>query len=209
MTSRLANSLKELTGFRPHVVIMNMHRTLVDADANRDEGAQSDITRSVWYDFHNFISLAKTKVNGRGLLLDIHSHMNMHGMVDLSYGTESSDIVSAKNQIIDIAQTSFRFLAERSKNQDFIRGLESLGGLLEKRHIEAFPSPNYPESTYSGFTENKQTIVKVYGSLYGGTIDAVKISVPKKYCARKQARVFIRILAESINEFMRNNSYMT
>ena len=197
-----------MTGFRPHVVVMNLHRTLVDADANRDEGAQNDVTRSVWYDFHNFISMAKLKVKGKGLLVDIHSHINMHGLVELSYGIEKSQLMTEK-QLVDMTRTSLRALAQRSalKNNDFIRGSNSLGALMQKRHIESVPSPSYPSPSFTTGYTDKQTITKVYGSLYGGVIDAVRISVPKKYCVRTQVKVFTKLLAESIQEFVRDNDY--
>ena len=208
ITTKVANHLKNITGYRPHVVVMNLHRTLVDADANRDEGAQNDVTRSVWYDFHNFISIAKTKVKGKGLLIDIHSHKNMHGLVELSYGIEKSKLTS-DNHLLDMTKTSLRSLTQRNGLEDFIRGVNSLGGLLQRRHIESVPSPSFPSPTFSmGYTD-KQTITKVYGSLYGGIIDAVRVSVPKKYCVRKQIKVFSKLLAESIHEFVKENDYST
>lgn len=208
ITTRVANYLKNMTGYRPHVIVMNLHRALVDADANRDEGAQNDVTKSVWYDFHNFISLAKTKVKGRGLLIDIHSHKNMHGLVELSYGIEKSKLMS-DNQLFDTSRTSLRALSQRSSMKDFIGGHNSLGGLLQKRHIESVPSPSFPSPSFSvGYTD-RQTITKVYGSLYGGVIDAVRVAVPKKYCVRRQIKVFSKLFAESVHEFVKTNGYDT
>lgn len=206
ITTQLANYLKNMTGYRPHVVVMNLHRTLIDVDTNRDEGAQSDVTRSVWYDFHNFISIAKTKVKGKGLLIDIHSHKHMHGLVELSYGIEKSKLMS-DNHLLDMTHTSLRALAQRSPSEDFIRGSNSLGGFLQRRNIESVPSPSFPSPSFSAGYTDRQTITKVYGSLYSGVIDAVRISVPKKYCVRSQIKIFSQFFAQSIYDFVKSNGY--
>jgi len=205
MGLKLADEITNLTGARPHVVIMELHRVLIDGDRNRDEGTFDEVTKSVWYDFHNFISMAKLKVRGAGLLLDFHSHSNKHGLVELSYGLDNE---SLHKQQINMTESSLRALVTRKQmnNEDLFRGNDSLGFLLQQKQIDSVPSPNYKITDELIFGQTKKRIItKIYGSLYGGEIDSIRISVSRKYCTKKQSSSFSKLLADSIYEFMRRN----
>ncbi|XP_066918738.1 uncharacterized protein [Clytia hemisphaerica] len=200
----VATHIKSLTGTRPHIVVMDLHRSLVDVDGSRDEGAFDDVTRSAWYDFHNFISLAKLKIQGNGLLIDLHEHKHRHGLIELSYGVEKTELSQKTNAM---SESSIRSLVNRhqdASDKDLLIGPKSLGGILEKRHIETIPSPNNPEMTESGYTD-RQMITKLYGSMYGGTVDAIRVSVPRKYQMGQDAKMFSQVLSESINDFVQEN----
>lgn len=202
MGLKLANEITTLTGARPHVVIMELHRALIDVDRNRDEGAFDEITKSVWFDFHNFISMAKLKMKVPGLLIDFHSHSKKHGLVELSYGINESNI----KQQISMAESSLRalFLRKEKSDEELYRGSDSFGFLLQQKHIESVPSPNYRIAEEAD-QSRKRTITKLYGSLYGGEIDSIRVSVPKKYCIKSQSSTFSKLLAHSIYEFIRGN----
>lgn len=197
----LADRIKNETGQRPHVVIMELHHSIIDVDAYKDEGTFGDgQMETTWYDFHNFISIAKQKIKGRGILLDIHTHSKQHGLVELGYAVSKSQL---ERDEVDPSLTSIKSLAEyiQVPFDEVLRGKSSLGDILLKKNIEAFPSSKFQKPSEE-LLEDRETIAKLYGSHYGGLVDAIRISTPKKYYTKNDVEEYTTLLSSALKEYM-------
>lgn len=148
----IAQAFMTRTGRRPHVVIVHLRRTKLDANRDVVEAAQgnADAVRA-WTGYHAFIEQAMTAVrqrSGTGLYVDLHGHGHARARPELGCllsaatlnGTD--DALNAANAA---AASSLRLIAQQSSvsSAALIRGPLSLGGLLEGQ-VPAVPSPSDP-----------------------------------------------------------------
>lgn len=140
------------TGRRPHLVIVHLRRTKLDANRDVVEAAQgnSDAIRA-WTEYHAFVELAMAAVrqrSGTGLYVDLHGHGHAKARLELGYLLSSitlngtDDALNAANAA---SASSLRLIAQQSpvSSAALIRGPLSLGGLLDGQ-VPAVPSPSDP-----------------------------------------------------------------
>jgi len=188
-TEAAAAAIESLTGEKPHVIILHLRRTKLDANRAIGEAALGDpnATRA-WSEYHALIDSAKARVtaeHGSGLYLDMHGHGHRVARLELGYLLNSTDLETRDDATLDAqdgTDTSIRALAARTEVpfSEILRGPESFGGLLEARGVPAVPSPRWPdpqvdtpegrESFFSGGYSTQR-----HGSLNGGTIDGIQI----------------------------------
>ncbi len=153
LTHAMQDAFRQLTGQAPHVVIMRLHRSKLDANREIREAAQGNpYAELAWAEFQDWIGTARSIVAadfGAGLYLDIHGHAHDIARVELGYLLASSELnrpdtaldssaVAARSSIREIARASpLRF-------SRLLRGPTSLGGLYEAEGIPVIPGPTAP-----------------------------------------------------------------
>lgn len=140
------------TGRAPHLVIVHLRRTKLDANREVVEAAQgnADAIRA-WNEYHAFIEQAMAAVrqrSGTGLYLDLHGHGHARARLELGYLLSADTLNGSDTQLNAAnaaANSSLRLIALQSplSAAALIRGPSSLGGLLEAR-VPAVPSPSDP-----------------------------------------------------------------
>lgn len=148
----VAESLRTRSGRRPHLVLLHLRRTKLDANREVVEAAQGhpDAIRA-WTEYHAFIEQAVAAVRqgtGTGLYLDLHGHGHAKARLELGYLIGASTLNGSDDQLNASQaahQSSLRLLALSSPltSAALLRGPTSLGGLLEP-HVPAVPSPSDP-----------------------------------------------------------------
>ena len=202
IATKLTNQIEEHSGSRPHLLIMNLHTRFIDPDVYLKYGAvlDSDL-ESVWLDYHTFIADALSRIKDRGLVIDLHTHSEVFGMVELDYSLEreeeyntTSFYRSSISALQSYAMTSF---------EDLVIGENSLENIMLTHRLEVLRYPS--RKTFNYVTKNNYTIAKLYGSFYGGKIDSIKMSIPKKYYDKDIIDQFTVKLGQSLFEFYKIN----
>ncbi|MBM3750216.1 MAG: hypothetical protein FJW21_03410 [Acidimicrobiia bacterium] len=139
-------------GRRPHLVIVHLRRTKLDANREVVEAAQgnADAIRA-WNEYHAFVELAMAAVrqrSGTGLYIDLHGHGHAKARLELGYLLSAATLNGTDAQLNGsnaAASSSLRLLAQQSSltSAALLRGASSLGGLLEGR-VPSVPSPSAP-----------------------------------------------------------------
>jgi hypothetical protein len=214
----LAARIAEMTGKRPHVVLMHLHR--IKVDANRDLKEPTDYASGspnasiAWKDYHSFIASARKKITRArgGLLIDIHGHGHSTNRIELGY-TISGDNLRLSNQKLNnvgLSTTLDRLLRRlnlRSRNgkvsiSDIIRGPLSMGAIMTTKYdLVAVPSPNIPTPAKDEkYFEGGYTVQ--HNSQLG--IDAIQIELPTRYrnLTGNALDKFVDGLAGSVLQFM-------
>ncbi len=177
------------TGERPHVIILHLRRTKLDANRDIGEAALgNDEAENAWREYHGFIDMAKQTVttdHGSGLYLDMHGHGHAVQRLELGYlltGSQLDNIDAAGLDNLDGQNTSLAGLAARTEApfSGILRGPDSFGGLLEAAGVPSVPSPRWPgpaidsipgdEPYFSGGYSTRR-----HGSVAGGVIDGIQI----------------------------------
>ncbi|MDA1307687.1 MAG: N-formylglutamate amidohydrolase, partial [Acidobacteria bacterium] len=137
------------TGRRPHLVLVHLLRTKLDANREVVEAAQGnpDAIRA-WTEYHTFIELAMAAVrqrSGTGLYVDLHGHGHAKARLELGY-LLTAETLNGTDDALNAAHaasaSSLRLLASPSSvsSAGLIRGPMSLGGFLEAQG-PSVPSP--------------------------------------------------------------------
>ena len=187
LTTTIRSVFLERTGHTPHIILLTLARPKLDANREIAEAAQgSSFAENAWSEYHGFIDAAKdaiTKEFGLGLYLDMHGHGHSVPRIELGYLLSKTDL---QTSILDIPyminKSSFKTLSGISSAStpsvttftDIIRGMTSLGTLLQQRGVRAVPSGSDPapigdEKFFSGGYSTKR-----HGSRDGGLIDGVQ-----------------------------------
>jgi len=213
LAEMLIEELRTRYGGRPHVVISHLHRSKLDPNREIKEAAQGDPTaEAAWHRFHNSAQKACDEVmkkHGLGLLLDIHGHRHLDQRVELGYLIKGEHLrrpdaeLNADTSLI--ASTSVRELDKRSPQSfaELVRGLQSLGGLLEFRGFRSLPSPSKAApGRMAGYFSGAYD-VSAHGSRERGTVSAIQVECPwnnVRDTPEHQLR-FARALADSLGVY--------
>lgn len=194
----LAGSLQNQTGSKPHIVIMNLQRAFIDVGIlPKDKRAYYDRElKSVWDDFHKFIGFAKDRIKTRGVVFDLHSHENYPHKIILRYSIKNDG---------DRTRSSLNALLENKniKLEDATTGKNSLADCLNKRNVTSDILAELTEDRYREKRGGKELfLTKLYGSYYGGSIDALRISAPQNYC---KVEDYVEKVSYGITDFMKLN----
>jgi hypothetical protein len=178
---RARQTIKDQTGYWPHLVVSHLHRIRLDPNREIVEAAQGNLAAErAWWEYHTFIERARQIIEadfGEGYYIDLHGHGHAIQRLELGYLLSSSQLASSDEVLRGLAgNSSLKALAQRP-GVDFvelIRGPTSLGSLLEGEGFPSVPStddPNPGSDPY--FTGGYSTLV--HGSRNGGTVSGVQI----------------------------------
>ena len=194
LTEAVSDALYAATGQRPHVILMNISRVKVEANAwsVEDATAGQPEAEAVYLGYHGFIDAAARAVEavyGRGLYIDIHGLSSIYDVSELGYLMSGGDF-AVDNERLDhpgyAYMSSLRSIAAfhtaRGSSAPFselIRGSESFGGLLEAGNIPAVPSPTMPwpvddDGEVRGYFDGGYS-THAHGSRLGGSISGLQI----------------------------------
>ncbi|HEY2573848.1 MAG TPA: hypothetical protein VGH65_07255 [Verrucomicrobiaceae bacterium] len=188
MARALREALLKTTGGTPHLIICRLYRMKVDCNREIKEAAQGDpIAEQAWKDYQGFAAKATARVReqfGAGLYIDFHGQSHAAKRVELGYmispeRLRETDAVLDKDRIAMMG-SSIRELDQRSPASfvELVRGMKSLGAMLEDRGFPCVPSPsmNAPAEGQDYFRGGYNT--DTYGSHAGGAISALQIECP-------------------------------
>ncbi len=140
------------SGRAPHLVIVHLRRTKLDANREVVEGAQGRSEAiTAWNEYHAFIEQAMAAVRqraGTGFYGDLHGHGHAIPRLELGYLLTAAAL-NANNADLDSGNaalsSSLRLIAQSSSlpSSALLRGPTSLGGLLEPA-VASVPSPSMP-----------------------------------------------------------------
>lgn len=156
----VADSLEALTGARPHLVRLHLHRTKLDANRALDEAAQGDPGAiRAWHEFHLWTETAMEAVrraHPRGVYLDLHGHGHDIQRLELGYlltGTHLASPDEALNEDPLASRSSLGALAAwlGATPAEAVRGPSSLGARFHAEGYPAVPSPQDPHPAGAPF----------------------------------------------------------
>jgi hypothetical protein len=183
--AELAAEIERLTGRPVHLVVNQLHRSKLDANRTRLDGARRDpAAKLAWEDYHGFLLAAEQAIVegcGRGLLIDLHTNGREGYRVEFGYGLTVADLEADDehlNREAYLRRSTLRALALHgpTAHDDLIRGPLSLGGLMTSVGYAAEPSPDRRVPDGDPYFNGGYTIYR-HGSLYGGWVDAVQVEV--------------------------------
>jgi hypothetical protein len=178
---RVRQTIKDQTGYWPHLVVSHLRRIKLDPNREIVEAAQGNLAAErAWWEYHTFIKRARQIIEadfGEGYYIDLHGHGHPIQRLELGYMLSSAQLASSDEVLRGLAgNSSLKALAQKP-GVDFvelIRGPTSLGSLMEG---EGFPSVPSKEDPHPGgdpyFTGGYSTLV--HGSRDGGTVSGVQI----------------------------------
>jgi hypothetical protein len=145
----IAQALFARTGRRPHLVIVHLRRTKLDANREVGEAAQGNADAiTAWNEYHGFVELAMTTAasgSSRGLYIDLHGHGHPIQRLELGYLLSSSQLGLTDAELNSggyAASSSLRLATPFTGVlfAELLRGPTSLGGYLGAA-TPSVPSP--------------------------------------------------------------------
>ena len=171
------------TGGRPHIIIVRLRRTKLDANREIVEAAQGHrLTERAWIEYHSFIEAAKRSVvarHGSGLYIDLHGHGHDIQRLELGYLLTRADLAlpdASLEQVTYENRSSIRTLSQASPASfpELLRGSRSLGALFEAQGFPTIPSPRSPHPDTAAYFDGGYNAAR-HGSRDGGPISGVQI----------------------------------
>lgn len=149
----VADSLEALTGARPHLVRVHLHRRKLDANRALGEAALGDPGAvRAWHEFHLWTEAAMESVrrsHPRGVYVDVHGHGHEIQRLELGYLLTGAELASP-DELLDqdplASKSSLGALAAwlGATPSEAIRGAASLGARFHAQGYPAVPSPQDP-----------------------------------------------------------------
>ena len=177
------NVFQTRTGERPHLIIMRLRRTKIDANREVVEAAQGHpLTERAWVEWHSFIETAKQTVtaeHGTGFYIDLHGHGHEIPRLELGYLLNRTTLAltdAALDNPTYENQSSIRTLSQASPATfpELLRGPGSLGALFEAEGFPAVPSPTNPNPGTAAYFDGGYNTSR-HGSRNGGAISGVQV----------------------------------
>ena len=179
----IGNVFQTRIGGRPHLVIMRLHRTKIDANREVSEAAQGHrLAERAWVEWHAYIEAAKHALiarHGTGFYIDLHGHGHTIPRLELGYLLGSTTLALPDATLDAPAyenQSSIRTLSQVSPASfpELLRGSRSLGALFEAEGIPAVPSPTAPNPGTAPYFDGGYNTAR-HGARDGGPISGVQI----------------------------------
>lgn len=178
---RVRQTIKDRTGYWPHLVVSRLHRIKLDPNREIVEAAQGSMpAERAWWEYHSFLKKARQMVEaqqGEGFYIDLHGHGHTIPRLELGYLLTSSQLALSDAALRDLSsQSSLKALAQKA-GVDFvelIRGPTSLGALLTAEGFPSVPSPGDPAPGADPYFNGGYSTV-MHGSRNGGTVSGVQI----------------------------------
>jgi len=148
----ISSALTSRSARAPHLVIVHLRRTKLDANREIIEAAAGNAEAiQAWNEYHAFIEQAMAAVqlrSGTGLYIDLHGHGHTKQRLELGYLLSASTLDGTNAQLDATAvasASSLRLIAQSSPLlfSELLRGPTSLGGFLQP-DIASVPSPSIP-----------------------------------------------------------------
>lgn len=216
----MAEALAELTGFAPHLVLSHLHRSKLDPNREIEEAAQGNAyAEQAWREFHEFTEVARTAVwhpSGEGLYLDIHGHSHDIDRIELGYLLTAAQLDqpdASLNSLAVVRCTSIRELGRDSRLpfSQLLRGVKSLGGLLQEEGVASVPSPADPSPRGTAYFRGGYS-TRRHGSIDDGElVSGIQLEhhfaglrdthENRRAYAAKAARVIRRFMMEHVGYF--------
>jgi hypothetical protein len=187
MALSIADSVRILTGVRPHVIINHIHRSKLDGNRRREVATQGGIYAGpAWDKFHEYIDDAKATIlsnHESGLLIDVHGQAHTPQRTELGYLLTKNQLTTYSSTLGNLVNySSIKAMVEPGiTHTSLIKGTNALGTLLNNRlGYKVTPSQAYPQpGDASIFTDGKYFNggynTSRHGSKFGGTISAIQI----------------------------------
>ena len=178
-----SDALYQRTGRRAHIVINRLARIKLDANREIVEAAQGSAeAEQAWRDWHTFIEVAKDTITARygaGLYIDLHGHGHEIQRLELGYLLNSAELALSDQEMIDLNMASESSIKALSLSAaagfpELLRGMTSLGALLQIRGYDAVPSPWAPNPAGAPYFSGGYN-TRRHGSRDGGTISSIQI----------------------------------
>lgn len=176
-----AQTLYELTGKHPHLVINHLMRNRLNLNrAPEDDNFNNPLAMQAWQEFHGYINQAKFWVSeacGKGMYFDLHTNGHEHGYNELGYLLSRDELNLPKDALNLLAnESSVKHLVSYSHQTlfDVLLGPNSFGNILHDQ-LELLTIPNSQDTPFAFdyFTGGYNT--KTHGSRDGGVIDSIQI----------------------------------
>jgi len=203
----LAFEIEELTGETPHLIVNHLHADILNAAANREDGAgEHPDTQAAWDEFHTFIRDSKTEVIsawGSGHYFDLHSNRHVEGWTEVGIGLDGADLSEDEEAIrAACTETTVAHLCTTAADLvELTQGTSSLGGLLESSGYSVVPSPSQPTPGEGNFSASSWNTFE-HGSHLGGRIDATLLDSPRNLLMEGDRAEYMRNLAQAIVSFL-------
>lgn len=210
----LATALTTRTGRAPHLVIVHLRRTKLDANREIVEAAQGNAeAMRAWTEYHAFIEQAMTLARqraGNGFYVDLHGHGHPLARLELGYlltATQLNQSDQALNAANALTSSSLRLAATTSSLSAaaLLRGPRSLGGLLEGL-IPAVPSPAMPSPGADPYFNGGYSTDRHTNVLPGVQIESHYTGVRDSAASRAAASA---ALADTLLQFLREQLGLT
>ncbi len=193
-------------GCRPHIIINHLHPKLFVCTGEMIEASGlHPETNQAWYDYNNFIEIAKTKVTddwGKGHYFEIHTTARPRNQVGL--GLDTGDLSQPNSMLSTMANQSTAHYLCTTGGANFlevVKGNNGLGSLLEAKGWDSSPSYADPQPTDPFFYAGKNTWR--HGSNTFGVIDATHIESSGAYINASSNRAnYSGDLANAMLSFM-------
>ena len=211
----LAEALDDLTGGRPHLVVVHLHRIKLDANRPIEEAAQGDpLAQRLWREYHGFIEAAKAWVTehfGEGFYMDLHGHGLRNQRLQLGYLLTSTDLEQSNDELDEtwaISKSSLRTLVKTSphSHSQMVRGEVSLGAFYEQEGYPTVPSPAQPDPGGERFFSGGHN-TRLHGSRDGGPISGFQLELNREGVRNtpEQRQAFAETNARVINRFFQTH----
>jgi hypothetical protein len=183
LARQIRQTIKDQTGYYPHIIISRLHRIKLDPNREIVEAAQGDPEgERAWYEFQTFIEEAERIVEeafGEGFYIDLHGHGHEIQRLELGYLLSSADLSNSNEALSEtpfVNKSSVKVLAQKPgvTLADLIRGPNSLGTLMETAGIPSVPSQNQPNPGGHPFFSGGYNTA-MHGSRDEGTVSGVQI----------------------------------
>jgi len=176
----VAQSLYNLTGRYPHLIINHLARNRLNLNRAPEDDNQDNVLAMVaWGEFHQFIGQAKSWVEQaceKGLYFDFHTNGHEHGYVELGYLLTRDELNLGDSQINLLSDTSLHQLANQEGHTlaEIVHGEFSLGEIMNGQYsVLTIPNATNIPFQHDYFTGGYNT--RTHGSVNGGVIDAIQI----------------------------------
>ena len=195
-------------GCFPHMIISHLHPTVMNPVREIDSAAGTNIdARNAWYDFHDFIDTAKYDITnnwGSGHYFEMHGNGHSDMWTEIGLGVSKTYLNGSDSLILSrVGYSTIKNLCTNGGVNflDVIKGVSSLGGLLDSKGWNSVPSPSNPSPGTGGFFYAGWNTWE-HGSRYSGVIDASHVENYYVFMQTSNRNKYANDLSTSIIEFM-------
>lgn len=185
LTAKLADEIENKTGKRPYMVIANFHRKFIDANRPPHLAYETEKAKPVYDAYHEALTKARREVIdrfGAGLVLDIHGQ-----------AAELDTIIRGTQNGKTTAHLIERF------GRDSLTGKSSLFGQIADHGLAITPPVDSQKKENPAYDGGH--IVITYGSMKGGTVDAIQLELGRNLRRPEAATETAKKLAAAIHDY--------
>jgi hypothetical protein len=176
--------MQATNGCRPHLIINHLHPKIFvcTGDMIEASGLHSEVNQA-WFDFNNFIEIAKTKTNddwGKGHYFEMHTTARVRNQIGLGLSANNLSLPDVTLSTMASASTVKHLCTVGGADfLEVVKGDTCLGSLLEAEGWNSSPSYADPQPASPFFYAGKNTWR--HGSNAFGAIDATHIESSAAY----------------------------